>query len=224
MCKLRPGFIGSIGKNGPSQISRVFLFSDFARIFIFPRKISRVFLFSRTPGDHVTLSCAFWRENEKMNSFLHLGQYLFGGDRCIIAYLRNKHLLAQSMTCSRCGIPMHEARRRDISDGFRWRCRQCKTSKSIRDGSFFSKSRLSLQKWLLLIYLWARDYPVKDVAQEAEIDRNNACDIMQWFREVCSATLIRNGIKLGGPGKVVQIDESLFRHKPKVDKLLMIKL
>ena len=25
-----------------------------------------------------------------------------------------------------------------------------------------------------------------------------------------------NTIKLGGPGKVVQIDESLFRHKPKV--------
>ena len=89
-------------------------------------------------------------------------------------------------------------------------------SKSIREGSFFSKSRLSLQKWLLLIYLWARDYPVKDVAQEAEIDKNTGCDVMNWFREVCSTKLITTDINLGGPGKTVQIDESLFRHKPKV--------
>lgn len=81
---------------------------------------------------------------------------------------------------------------------------------------FFCKSRLPLQKWLLLIYLWARDYPVKDVAQEAEIDKNVACDILNWFREVCSMKLIQTDITLGGPGKIVQIDESLFRHKPKV--------
>ena len=30
--------------------------------------------------------------------------------------------------------------------------------------------------------------------------------------------MIRTGIKLGGPGKVVQIDESLFCHKTKVSK------
>ena len=111
---------------------------------------------------------------------------------------------------------MHEASRLDVSDGVRWRCRVCKTSKSIREGSFFAKSRLPLQKWLLLIYLWARDYPVKDVAQEAEIDKNVACDILNWFREVCSLKLIQRDITLGGPGKIVQIDESLFRHKPKV--------
>jgi transposase-like protein len=111
---------------------------------------------------------------------------------------------------------MHISSRSDVSDGERWRCRVCKTSKSIREGSFFSKSRLSLKKWVLVMYLWARDYPVRDVAQEAEIDKNIACDVLQWFREVSSVKLIRTGIKLGGPGKVVQIDESLFRHKPKV--------
>ena len=80
---------------------------------------------------------------------------------------------------------------------------------------------MSLQKWLLLTYLWARQYPVRDIAQEAEIDKGTACDVMQWFREVCSATLIRTGIKLGGPGKVVQIDESLFCHKTKVSNSLI---
>ena len=42
-------------------------------------------------------------------------------------------------------------------------------------------------------------------------------DVYQWLREVCTTRLIQDPpIVLGGPGKVVQIDESLFRHKPKV--------
>ena len=151
-----------------------------------------------------------------MNSFLQLGIYLFNGTDVVISFLRSKGLLAQSMTCPRCAIPMHEASRRDVTDGVRWRCGTCKTSKSIREGSFFSKSRLPLQKWLLIIYLWARDYPAKDVAEEAEIDKNNACVILNWLREVCSAKLIQTNIVLGGVGRKVQIDESLFRHKPKV--------
>ena len=43
-----------------------------------------------------------------------------------------------------------------------------------------------------------------------------AIDVYQWLREVCSSILLQRTIKLGGTGKVVQIDESLFRHKRKV--------
>ena len=99
------------------------------------------------------------------------------------------------------------------SDKYIWWCRQCKSSKSVRDGSFFQKS---LQKWLLLLNLWARDYPVTDAAEEAEISRSTAIDVFQWLREVCTTKLLQSPIQLGGPGCIVQIDESLFRHKPKV--------
>ena len=43
-------------------------------------------------------------------------------------------------------------------------------------------------------------------------------DIYQWLQKVCSTKLLSSPIVLGGPGVVVQIDESLFRHKPKVNK------
>lgn len=36
-----------------------------------------------------------------------------------------------------------------------------------------------------------------------------------FFREVCSRYLQANPVKLGGPGVVIQIDESCFSHKPK---------
>ena len=43
-------------------------------------------------------------------------------------------------------------------------------------------------------------------------------DVYQWLREVCSTKLMSQRIQLGGSGHIVQIDESLFRHKPKVTK------
>ena len=83
---------------------------------------------------------------------------------------------------------------------------------------------MTLQEWLMLIYWWARQYPVKDAAQEAEVDKNTGCDVYRWLREVCSTTLLSTPIVLGGPGVVCQIDESLFTHKPKVDNNILIKV
>ena len=115
-----------------------------------------------------------------------------------------------------CNLAMYDGVRSDVSDGVAWRCSQCKTRCSIRDGSFFTKSRLPLQKWLVAIHWWSRQYPVTDLAEEAQISKGSAIDIYQWLREVCSTTLLNTRILLGGSGVVVQVDESLFRHKPKV--------
>ena len=117
---------------------------------------------------------------------------------------------------TRCNVAMEERPRQDVSDGYSWWCRQCKTRKSIRAGSFFEKSRLTLQQWLLMIALWARECPVSDAISDSKIDMRTGIDIYQWLREVCSTKLLQAPIVLGGAGVVVQIDESLFRHKPKV--------
>ena len=125
-------------------------------------------------------------------------------------------------TTIRCAVPMVLRSRSDVTDGESWWCSRCKGRKSIREGSFFSKSRLTLQKWLILMYMWAREYPVKDAAEEAEVQEKTAIDVYQWLREVCSTRLITDGpIVLGGPGSTVQIDESLFRHKPKVANIII---
>ena len=62
------------------------------------------------------------------------------------------------------------------------------------------------------MYLWVREYPIKDAQEEVEVAHETAVSIYRWLCEVCSTVL-------GGPGIVVQIDESLFRHKPKVSVL-----
>jgi hypothetical protein len=89
----------------------------------------------------------------------------------------------------------------------------------IRKDTFFDNTRILLQKWLILIYWWVREYPVTKAMEEADVSKNMACDVYQWLREICSAKLMSMHITLGGPGKTVQIDESLCRHKPKVQKM-----
>ena len=82
---------------------------------------------------------------------------------------------------------------------------------------FFAKSQLTLQTWIMLLHFWARQNPVSDTAECAKVALNTAVDVYQWLREVCSTRLINDGpVMLGGNGVVVQIDESLFKHKPKV--------
>ena len=149
-------------------------------------------------------------------SLLELGPVIFGPTDDLIAWFRAKRLLARSQDCSACNLPMRQGTRNDVTDGLVWRCSRCKTTKSIRAGSFFSKSRLPLQKWLLLLHFWVREYPVTDAATDIEVDKNTACDVYRWFREVCSTTLLGLPCILGGPGVIVQVDESLYRHKPKV--------
>ena len=67
------------------------------------------------------------------------------------------------------------------------------------------------------MYWWARQYPVTQAAAEAETSEKTATDVYQWLREICGWRLLNfDDCRLGGPGAVIQIDESLFRHKPKV--------
>ena len=66
------------------------------------------------------------------------------------------------------------------------------------------------------MHWWMREYPSGDAAEEAKVSVDTAGNVYQWLREVCTTKLLPNPIELGGAGTVVQIDESLFRHKPKV--------
>ena len=91
-------------------------------------------------------------------------------------------------------------------------------STQYQEQKFFFEIKVAIAKVAPYAVLWAREYPVSDAAEEAEISSRVAIDIYQWLREVCTAKLLQTQIILGGPGVVVQIDEFLFRHKPKVGR------
>ena len=139
-----------------------------------------------------------------------LGPIIFAnGISAAIDFLKSKSLLASSMNCTTCGLPMNWVRCTTTAckDGWSWRCPNCSTYKSIRTGSFLSRSKLTLQKWIHLIHLWCIDMPVTTACKEADITSKTAIDGYQWLREVCSTKLIAPPIKLGGPGTIIQADD-----------------
>ncbi len=105
---------------------------------------------------------------------------------------------------------LDERPRSDVSYKYSWQCSNCKCRLSIRYKSCCFQNQSCLCKSGSSFRICG-EYPVSDAAEEAEISSRVAIDI--WLREVCTAKLLQTQIILGGPGVVVQIDESLFRHK-----------
>ena len=58
-----------------------------------------------------------------------------------------------------------------------WLCHKCTY---VRDGSFFSKPHSTLQKWVILMYWWARNYRVRNAAHEAEVTEVHVQCISGW--------------------------------------------
>ena len=61
-----------------------------------------------------------------------------------------------------------------------------------------------------IIYFWAHKYPQDIVIHELHISHTTIVDFYNFCREVCSVVLERYSEPIGGPGKIVEIDESKF--------------
>ena len=61
---------------------------------------------------------------------------------------------------------------------FRYREKRCKTTTGRRGGSFFEKSKLLLDKWLHIIYLWSMSTPVTSACTQVGVSRVTGVDII----------------------------------------------
>jgi len=138
----------------------------------------------------------------------------------VITLFRMKGLLRTSMTCLHCEQSMSERFKRDVIDETSWVCfnSQCSkiyTTVSIRAGSFFEKFRMSLADVWTVILMWSEDTSIAGVVKSFGLSKTTVIKIFAMLREKVSQHLQIDPIRLGGPGIVCQIDESLFCHKQK---------
>ena len=61
---------------------------------------------------------------------------------------------------------------------------------------------------LKFTYWWCQDLNQWQIKQQLELGSHTAVDWDMFFREVCEVALFDGREKIGGPGKLVQIDES----------------
>ena len=140
----------------------------------------------------------------------------------MIKLLSETGVIAQSQTCKFCGGEMHHEKQ---ENSWFWVCnrrlngRKCTRGKfSIRDGTFLGKSHLPIQAILWIVWHFVHHLNEEQCKQYTNIGQKNCKTIVKWYakcREVCSTWIWANKPKLGGFGKIVEMDESHFAGAPK---------
>ena len=97
-----------------------------------------------------------------------------------------------------------------------WGCGKagCNVCVCVRKGTWFMGGTLSLKTILLFIYAWVEELAsVKFCGKELGISHGTAVDYSNYMREVCAEDLIRHPVQVGGPGKIVEIDETVYSRR-----------
>ena len=152
-------------------------------------------------------------------NFFKLSQILMDHERCI-QWCKEHNLLASSVQCPRaqCTNTLRWTRRNSSRDGYEWRCskKSCNGMASIRQNSWFSGSRLSIEKVLALTYAWAHNFTSSQAVHETSLgdEQTSTETVVDWYhycREVCAERIMKHHAEaIGGPGTTVEIDESKF--------------
>jgi transposase-like protein len=132
----------------------------------------------------------------------------------IIDHLKSTGILESSRNCPKClnrgkTIPMKWATRK-TTDQYVWRCSTCTTYSSFRDGSFLSNYRVNLTSTLRMIHSWCLEMPIVDVCNNVGISKPTMITFYRNLQHFAICDYNRDEFKIGGPGKIIEIDESLF--------------
>ncbi|XP_050512754.1 uncharacterized protein LOC126888463 [Diabrotica virgifera virgifera] len=131
-----------------------------------------------------------------------------------------RQLIRNTVLCNVCNIHKTLVKRTGRIDEYMWKCRQCKMSTSVRDGSFFARSHLAISQIIIIIYGFANDFPQKIICREASLAASSVTvvDWCNFCREVCTTYLQQHPVELGGFDEngeplTVEMGESYFFHR-----------
>ena len=100
----------------------------------------------------------------------------------LIQWLMAEGLLGKSQLCPHCNNEMNLVTCNDRSDGLKWECRiqtsgkRHKTETSIRRGSWFAQSNMTLEEILKFTYWWCQDLEHSQITRELRLARGTGVD------------------------------------------------
>ena len=153
---------------------------------------------------------------------INLGRYVLNSFENTFNFCCELNVLKKQRTCQRCRRELRLSfdSRDDHTMPVVFRCtNKCcrKQYISVRDGSFFDDSKLSLGQILLIVNLYCGKITSYEQIQyqgqlsETKLSRSTIADWLSYCREVCLETIARETPTLiGGPNLTVEIDESKF--------------
>jgi len=139
---------------------------------------------------------------------------LFTRHELAIEFLKDVGLIPSRVQCNICERDMTWTADPTRNDGFRWRCRRsvarvrCRGTASIRDGSWFRLSNLTLLEIISITYDILRRDSAQQIENELDLSYHTVADWGMFCRETMLEFLEGSSQKIGGPNKIVEIDES----------------
>jgi LSD1 subclass zinc finger protein len=138
----------------------------------------------------------------------------------LILYLQSVGVLNKVRMCNGCRTPLKLVQYARSVDLYAFRCMKtaCKSYKkyfSIRTNSIFNNCNFSLVVGLKLCWKWLGDATQKEIIREVDVERKVLIRFFMKLRRCCENFIMHNPVMLGGNNIVINLDESLFRHKPK---------
>ncbi|XP_023243935.1 uncharacterized protein LOC111641917 [Centruroides sculpturatus] len=128
-----------------------------------------------------------------------------------VLFFQEKGILPSARICKN----GHEMKL-NISKGV-WRCTisSCDVMISIRSNNWFSGSRIPFLTAVRFIYHWTEEVTsIKWCRKHLNICDKTTIDWNSFLREVCFLHLLKQpNRRIGGPGKIVEIDETLFTRR-----------
>ncbi|XP_029639343.1 uncharacterized protein LOC115214311 [Octopus sinensis] len=144
-----------------------------------------------------------------------------------ITWLAKHRLISNCVKCSTCSNLCTLVDHPEDIDGKRWKCDLDSFTQSVRIGSIFEDSDVSLTTFIWLMYMWSREHLNSEIAHETKVNVNTIDDLCQYIRELLEGFLEDHPTELGddppeiggfdsqtGKPKVVEIDVTTI-SKPK---------
>lgn len=155
-----------------------------------------------------------------MNIF-YLTRNILSDRNTVIDFCIENRLIPTEKRCVSCRKQMH-FRNSSACKGIarEWRCmnkgcRRKNHSVSARNGTWFSESKLSIEKILLTTLCFVEDLSNKLAIRQTSIEEEKTssetiCDWYTYCMEVCCEIVASRSNPIGGPGMTVEIDEAKF--------------
>src|ERR1035437_3656282 len=147
-------------------------------------------------------------------TLLEATRYFADEQRCIdvVAYLRWPE---GKPVCPKCNAEETERKHYWLATQKRWKCYSCRKQFSVKVNSLFEDSPLSLDKWLIALWMLCNcknGVSSHEIARELGIAQKSAWHLLHRLR---SALQSPEEGKLGDGGKIVEMDETFIGGKVK---------
>jgi hypothetical protein len=133
------------------------------------------------------------------------------------------------VVCENCGAIIATPTKQKHRNQWWWRCNRkpvgkkpCKDFQfTVKKGTFFHQCHLGFYQVLWLVWHFVKNESHNNTRSGLDIGVYNKTTVVDWFhfcREVCDNWMETRSQKLGGPGVVVEIDESYMAGRQKNGK------